>query len=409
MAIKPKQVLEVALGVLTAIGGYLDVGAIATSSQAGAEFGYRHLWVIALGTLCVIFLTEMSGRFAAISHHTVRGALRERLGFNFFVLTTVAEVVLDLLILASEIGGVCLALQLVTGVSVRWWALPVGFVLWLLLWVGTFGVVENGIALLGLVTAAFIFGAVKLHPPTHDVLRGLVPGGGGHHPAHFWFVTVSILGALISPYLFWFYSSGAVEDHWGQEHVGTNRMVAVVGMGFGSAVAAAVVVVSAIVFLPRAIVIDRYEQVALGLTAALGGGWGFYLFAASLAVACMGAGVGVTLTIPYVLAQGLGWNWSESAPPRLAARFSATYTVAIAVAVVPMLLGVDPLKLTIFSMALTAVLLPLAIGPFLLLMNDERYLGRYRNGRISNFVVVATIVIAFVLAVVTIPLEVMGG
>ena len=55
---------------------------IATASQAGALFGFRHLWVI-LGTLCTIFLVEMSGRFAAVSKHTIRGAMRERLGASF--------------------------------------------------------------------------------------------------------------------------------------------------------------------------------------------------------------------------------------------------------------------------------------------------------------------------------------
>jgi len=409
VALKPKQIIEVALGVLTSIGGYLDVGAIATSSQAGAEFGFRHLWVIALGTLAVVFLVEMSGRFAAVSKHTIREGMRERLGFSFFVTTCTAEVVVDVLILASEIGGVSLALQLVTGVPARWWALPVGLFVWLLLWKGTFGVLEKGVALLGLVTIAFVVGAVRLHPELGRVAEGFIPGPGGGDAARFWFVAVSILGALISPYLFYFYSAGAVEDGWGLDHVGTNRMVAVVGMTFGSVVACSVLIVAAMVFLPRGIRVDSYEQVALGLTSSLGGGWGFYLFAASLGIACLGAALEVSLAIPYVLAQGLGWVWGENKKPSEAPRFAATYTIALLLGVVPILLGVDPLAITVFSMALTAVFLPLAIFPFLVLMNDERYLGEHRNGRLSNFVVIACVCIAFVLAIVTIPLQLMGG
>ncbi|HEX6751093.1 MAG TPA: divalent metal cation transporter [Longimicrobium sp.] len=410
MALKPRQLVEVALGVLTSIGGYLDVGAIATSSQAGAEFGFRHLWVIALGTLAVVFLVEMSGRFAAVSKHTIREGMRERLGFNFFVTTCGAELVVDVLVLASEIGGICLALQLVTGVPFRWWALPVGLFAWLLLWRGTFGVLEKGVALLGLVTIAFVFGAVRLHPEAGEVARGFIPGGaGGGDSAHYWFIAVSILGALISPYLFYFYSAGAVEDGWGLDHIATNRMVAGVGMTFGSVVACSVLIVSAMVFLPRGIKVDDYEQVALGLTSALGGSWGFYLFAASLGIACLGAALEVALAVSYVLAQGLGWVWGENKKPHQASRFSVTYTIAIVLGVVPMMLGIDPLRLTVFSMALTAVFLPLAIMPFLVLMNDKRYLGDHRNGRLSNFVVMAAVMIAFVLALVTIPLQVMGG
>jgi Mn2+/Fe2+ NRAMP family transporter len=81
----------------------------------------------------------------------------------------------------------------------------------------------------------------------------------------------------------------------------------------------------------------------------------------------------------------------------------------IVAGVVPTLLGLDPLKLTIFSMALTALILPPVIVPFVILMNDERYLGEHRNGLLSNAVVLAIIGLAFVLALVSIPLQILGG
>ena len=77
---KPKQIFEVALGIVTSVGGFLEVGSIATAAQAGAMFGFRLVWPIALGTLCLIFLIEMSGRLAAISHHPLPAAVRERFG-----------------------------------------------------------------------------------------------------------------------------------------------------------------------------------------------------------------------------------------------------------------------------------------------------------------------------------------
>ena len=61
------------------------------------------------------------------------------------------------------------------------------------------------------------------------------------------------------------------------------------------------------------------------------------------------------------------------------------------------------------SMALTAATLPLAVVPFLFLMNDPIYLGEHRNGWISNTVVAITILISFVLALIAIPLQIIGG
>src|SRR5689334_24632537 len=136
-----KKILEIALGIVTSIGGFLDVGAIATAAEAGSRYGFQLIWVIVLGTICVISLVEMSGRLAAVSKHTLAAAVRERFGFNFYIIPLVAEIVVDYLVLAAEIGGVCIALQLLTGISFQWYALPVTFAIWILLWKGTFGII----------------------------------------------------------------------------------------------------------------------------------------------------------------------------------------------------------------------------------------------------------------------------
>ena len=60
-------------------------------------------------------------------------------------------------------------------------------------------------------------------------------------------------------------------------------------------------------------------------------------------------------------------------------------------------------------MALTAASLPLTVVPFLFLMNDQRYVNERRNGAIANAAVMFIIVLGFVLAVVTIPLEMFGS
>src|SRR3954451_19292782 len=139
-----KKLLEVSLGVVTSIGGFLEAGSLATSVQAGAAYRYQLLWALALGTICLTFLVEMAGRFAAISKHTISDAIRERFGFNFFLVPFCATLLVNLLVLAAEIGGVSLALQFATGIGFQFWALPVAFAIWLFLWKGTFAMIEKG-------------------------------------------------------------------------------------------------------------------------------------------------------------------------------------------------------------------------------------------------------------------------
>ena len=57
-----KRLLDLSLGIVTSIGGFLEAGSIITALQAGALFRYELLWAIALGTFGLMLLVEQSGR-----------------------------------------------------------------------------------------------------------------------------------------------------------------------------------------------------------------------------------------------------------------------------------------------------------------------------------------------------------
>jgi Mn2+/Fe2+ NRAMP family transporter len=403
-----KKWAELSLGIVTGIGGFLEVGSIATAAQGGAEFGFRLAWVLLLGTICLAFLMEMTGRLAAVSRRTYVDLLRERFGVRFFMAPLVVVLVVSFLVLASEVGGVAIALQMATGIGFRWWALPVALVAWLLLWKGTFSLVEQGTAMLGLVALVFAVGAWKLHPQWSDVGAALIPSRPDHHASRYWYLAVSILGASISPYLYLFYSAGAIEDEWTPEHLGVNRLTAALGNLFGGTLAIAVLVVAAMVFAPRSIQVDAYEQIALLLASPLGR-TGFALFIATLCVTCFGATLEITLAVAYLLAQGFGWPWSENMKPGSDARFSVSYSVTILAAALLIAIGLDPLALTNVSMVLTAASLPLTVVPLLVIMNDGDVMSRQGNGWISNGALVTIVLLSLVLLVVAIPLQVTGG
>jgi len=284
----------------------------------------------------------------------------------------------------------------------------VGLLAWGLVWYGTFSVIENGVSLLGLITVVFLVAALQLGPDWHAVRSGLVPTLPDKQPAHYWFIAVSILGASVSPYLFYFYSSGAIEEKWDASYLGSNRVVAGVGMGFGGFLNIAVLVVAALVLAPRGISVEKYTQLPLLLTS-LWGRLGLVLFAASLFITCLGATTEIALALAYQIAQGFGWNWGEDLSPRDDARFSLTYTITLVLATLLVLVGLDPLKLTTLSMALTAASLPVSIVPFLVLMNDQRYLGEHTNGWLGNLSILVVSILASVVALVSIPLEIAGG
>jgi len=97
-----KRIFEVALGILAAIGGFVDIGDIVFNTAAGATFGYGLLWVVVLGVGGIITYSEMCGRVAAVSKQPVFDAVRERLGLATGLVALVAAQIVNLLTLAPK-------------------------------------------------------------------------------------------------------------------------------------------------------------------------------------------------------------------------------------------------------------------------------------------------------------------
>ena len=77
-----KKFVELFLGIMTAVGGFVEVGELVFSMNAGAKFGYSLLWVLALGTVGIIVYCEMAGRIAAVKGQPVFNLVRERAGLD---------------------------------------------------------------------------------------------------------------------------------------------------------------------------------------------------------------------------------------------------------------------------------------------------------------------------------------
>lgn len=400
--------VDLVLGIVTSIGGFVEAGSISTAAQAGSEFGFQLLWAIAGATVMLAMLVEMSGRLACVSKRSLAAAIRERFGVQFQMVPLAAELIIDILLLAAEIGGAAIAVKLITGVGLQWWIVPLGVVVWLLLWLSGFGVIEYGLGLLGLVTLSFVVSAWQLQPNVTDLRASLLPTLPAHHYTRYAFLSVSILGATVSPYLLNFYSSGAVEEKMNESELWVNRTTAYLGMCFGGVVSMGVLVTSAMVLQPQHIIVDAYEQAALMFVPVFNR-WAVALFAVSLGIGCFGAAVEITLNAGYVFAQVFGWSWGANKPRREASRFCAAFTCVLMAALAVGLTGFDPLRLTMVSVALTVVIMPMVVLPFLVLMNDEKYVKQHTSGVIGNAFLAILTVLAGLFALVVVPLEMFGG
>jgi Mn2+/Fe2+ NRAMP family transporter len=400
-----KRLLAIALGVLTAIGGFVDIGDLVASSAAGARFGMAHAWVIVLGVIGICAYAEMSGRVAAVSGRPVFDLVRERLGSRVALANLAGSLLVTVLTLGAELGGVGLALQLATSVNYLLWVPVVGFVLWVALWRVKFDVLENVFGLCGLALVVFIVAFFRLHPDTSALWQQASHPGPPHGEdwGTYWYYAVALFASALTPYEVFFFSSGAVEERWTAKDLSQSKLNVFIGFPLGGLLALALMATAAIVFHPMSASVDSLSQVAmpvalaagkLGLAAAI---LGFF-------AATFGAAVETGLSAGYTAAQYFGWAWGKLRRPAEATRFHTVVMISIAVGVLILLTTIDPVQLTEYTLLFSAVALPLTYLPILVIANDRAYLGNRVNGRLANTMGMIFLVVVLAAAVAAIPL-----
>jgi manganese transport protein len=398
-----KNIFRVALGILAAIGGFVDIGDLVFNVLAGALFGYELLWVVVVGVVGIIVYSEMCGRVAAVSKKAVFDVVRERVGFGAGLSTLIAAQIVNAMTFTAEVGGVAICLRLLSGLPYRWLILLAVVALAVIVWVTSFEWIERIFGYGGLCLLVFAVAAVKLGPDWGAVAHGYVPHVNTDDTLLYLYFGVGLLGAAMTPYEVYFYSSGAVEEGWGPKDLGINRANAIIGYGLGGFLSFTLMITGGTLFLQQGIEPESLGSIALGAQVPLGE-IGLVLALVGILFAVGGASIDTLYAGAYNLAQFMGWEWGRYRSPAGAPRFTLTWIVLLVLALGVVMTGVDPVQLTEYAVIFSVVAFPLTYIPILLVANDRAYMGRYANGRLSNALGFAYLIIILVVSLSAVPL-----
>ena len=272
------------------------------------------MWVIPIGVVGIIVYSEMCGRVAAVSGKAVFDAIRERVGFEPALGALVASEVVNLMTLAAEIGGVAIACSCCLGFPYRWLAILAVVALAVVIWVTSFEWIERLFGYGGLCMLVFAVAAVKLGPDWGEVGKGFVPHLPDSDTLLYAYFVIGLLGAAMTPYEVYFYSSGGVEERWSPKDIGLNRANAIVGYGLGGTLSVALMIVGAAFFLRHGISPEHLGTIALGGQDPLGE-IGLLLALVGILFAVGGASIDTVFAGAYNLAQFCGWEWGRYRHP----------------------------------------------------------------------------------------------
>jgi Mn2+/Fe2+ NRAMP family transporter len=383
-----KKILEIFLGILTAFGGFVDIGDLVANGETGARFGMRLAWAVVVGVIGIVVYAEMAGRVATMSKHPVFDVVRERLGARWALVNL----------------GASFSIQLLTGLNYLLWVPLVAIAVWIVLWKVRFSLMEKVFGLSGLTLIVTAFALWRLDPGLHRTVHAAgfgPPAGEGW--AVYAFFAIALLGAAMTPYEVFFFSSGAVEEHWTRKDLLVNRLNVYIGFPLGGILSLAIMGASAVVFEPQDVSLSHLSQVTLPVSMATGK-LGLVLLLYGMFAAIFSAALETALSAGYTASQYFGWQWGTFVRPREAARFHFVVLASIVVGVLITLSTIDPILITEYSIVLAAAALPLTYLPILLVANDPTYMQDKVNSRFLNAIAFLFLVVLLVVSVATIPL-----
>jgi Mn2+/Fe2+ NRAMP family transporter len=191
---------------------------------------------------------------------------------------------------------------------------------------------------------------------------------------------VGIFSAMLMEYEVHFYSSGAIEEKWETKDLGENFMVAALGSILGSGLTIALMILGAIVFLPRQIFPDLLS------TSIMAGAFPFAGKTLAVAMlggmACIGgAAVETALSGAYNICQFFKLAWGKNQPAKDVPVFTVGWLGMLTLALVIAVTGVRPLTLVNISIIFGMVVMPFTYYPILRTAADGNIMGKHVNSR----------------------------
>jgi Mn2+/Fe2+ NRAMP family transporter len=404
------KLLDIALGIMVALGGFIDIGDLVFATGAGARFGYQLLWALLIGVIGIMVYSEMCGRVTTVSKMAVFDIIRQHFNPKLGWFAMSSSLAMNLLTCAAEIGGVALCLQLLTNFPYTLLIIIAVIALILIIWLLPFQGIERLFGFMGLGLLTLTVAALKLHPSWGAAAHGLVPHmiSYGSHWSYLYFA-VGIMAATLMPYEVYFYSAGAIEEKWKpKSDMSVNRMNTFIGYTLGGLAVAGIIIMSAELLRPHGITPEFLGTPILGGLVTLGK-LGAVLALLGALFTIGGAAVESSLSGAYSISQFLGWKWGKHEEPLKVPRFTFSWLAILVIGAGIILSGIDPISLTEYAVIFSVVLMPLTYWPIFRMAQSRKVMGQYANKWFANGMGWLFFIVVCIVSVAAVPLMILSN
>jgi Mn2+/Fe2+ NRAMP family transporter len=353
-----------------------------------------------LVALALIIVQEMSARLGVVTGKGLADLIRERMGVKVTALILALLVFVNLANTVSEFAGVAASME-IFGIS-KYISVPLAAVaVWFLIVKGSYKTVERVFLVASAIYLSYIASGFIAAPNWSEVGQAIV---SPNFSLDVGFVTifVTVIGTTIAPWMQFYQQSSIVDKGLQIKDYAYERVDVVIGSLFAVFVAAFITIACANTIFKSGLTITTAKDAALAL-GPLAGRYASVLFALGLLNASLFSAAILPLSTAYTVCEAFGWENSVSRELRDAPIFFGIYTALIILGAAIILLPVQSLiQAMLISQTFNGVLLPVILVTMLILINDKRLMGKFRNGRLFNILAWATVIILILLALILI-------
>jgi Mn2+/Fe2+ NRAMP family transporter len=215
---------------------------------------------------------------------------------------------------------------------------------------------------------------------------------------------VALLGTTISPYLFIWQADEEIEEEiaMGRDTIAKRRGAAngeiksmrrdtYIGMTFSQIITFSIIVTAAGTFFRHGLRDIQTTAQAAQALAPLAGRFASEIFALGIIGTGLLAVPVLSASASYALSEAMNWKSGLFKKLKQAHGFYGAITLATLVGLLINFSGLNPIKALYWTAVLNGIITPPLVLIILLVANNKKIMGKWRNGKISNIFGIATL------------------
>lgn len=363
-----------------------DPAGISTYSIAGASTGFSLLWLMILATPMLIAVQAMCAKLGDVKRKGLATILKEHFPRPIAFLAVLILVVCNTITIGADLAGMAEATSLVFKTHYLVWIAPFSLIILYIVIFENYKIIRKYFLWLILVFSAYIIAGFLAKPDWGKILREIILPSVTLSPVYS-MTTLALLGTTITPYLFFWQTKEEVEEKEPRQitlkEAKNEDVILAPGFIFSNLISIFIIISTGAVLFGKT-GIGTAADAAQALEP-LAGQSASLLFAIGIVGAGFLAVPVLATTTAYAVAELFGWRGSLSEKLNKAKGFYFVISLSIMVGLIISFLRIDPIKALFYSQVLAGFSAPLLLVLLLLLCNNKKIMGEYRNGWFDNF------------------------